>query len=397
MMATAIKLSRFLRITQMFDLFLFRSVIALLQFLIHLFGLFGVQRSECMVRRIRSRAFTLVELLVIIAIIGILVAMLLPAVQAAREAARRMQCANNLKQVGLALHNYHDTYKIFPAALLGSGRYMSPAYHQTHGGVKNTTGWALMAAFYEQRAIADNYNFNVCSSESNPFSQQLMGTSATNVSLVTQRVNMLECPSHPQAGENVLRIAGNPAGVTKQDYYLLPNSKRTSYMFSSGHFTDYDKPYAQWNSDVRQGAFGNDGAARLSDIADGTSASLAVGESAGGKKKMDDRYGPWGLTGAHTCCHGSVAIGVIAPGNVLQPSSAEASDYGINGAYTRMGQIPPDPQRRSNSWTFSSHHPGGAQFVFCDGSTKFLAETINFLTFAQLAYIHDGSAVTNLD
>ena len=99
---------------------------------------------------VRRRAFTLIELLVVIAIIAILVALLLPAVQQAREAARRSQCKNNLKQSGVALHNYHDVHSQFPAALLNSGRYTGGV--GVNGEVRNTTGWTMLLPYIDEAA-----------------------------------------------------------------------------------------------------------------------------------------------------------------------------------------------------------------------------------------------------
>ena len=119
-----------------------------------------------MLRARRRQGFTLIELLVVIAIIAILVALLLPAVQQAREAARRTQCKNNLKQWGLALHNYHDVHSIFPAALLHSGRYNSASFYDPAGTnrVMNTPGWVLLLPFVDQAAAYDQYSADEASS-----------------------------------------------------------------------------------------------------------------------------------------------------------------------------------------------------------------------------------------
>jgi prepilin-type N-terminal cleavage/methylation domain-containing protein/prepilin-type processing-associated H-X9-DG protein len=345
-------------------------------------------------RRFKKSGFTLVELLVVIAIIGILVALLLPAVQAAREAARRMQCSNNLKQLGLAIHNYHDTFKVFPPALLNSG-HVSVAYQQANfpEGPRNHSGHLFLLPFIEQAPLHASVDFNVASAQRNPNGQSPAPNSAVNDPFTSRRIKGLECPSHPQAGESAV---ANGTDVN----YTFRSSKRTNYVFSSGAYSDgsanYNDPGP--NNDIRQGAFGNNGGAKMAAITDGTSNSLAMGEAAGGRHKTSTNYGPWGLQGIHTCCHGRV---VTSSTTILDPSTLAPGtfcydlNYHINSSFisgttglacdTTMAII-----GKSYAWTFNSLHPGGAQFVMCDGSTQFLAQTMDYLTLARLAYIHDG-------
>jgi len=329
----------------------------------------------------RRRGFTLIELLVVIAIIAILIALLLPAVQQAREAARRTSCKNNLKQIGLALANYHDIYKSFPPAKLNSGMYQST----TNGHTMNTSGWVQMLPQLDQKPLYDQYNFNVCSSVSNARgvivgNPVAGGDELVNQPIYSQRLEVLECPSDPSAGIPRVNAINNPSNA-----YSMNRARQTSYLFSTGVFTDYNANYTAYNRDIRQGAFGNNGAARIRDITDGTSNSIAVGEASGGRFKTSINYGPWGLNGVHTCCHGrvysrrsSLPIGL---------NSTDPRDWSINSAYQGRAD------GKTYAWVFNSQHSGGAQFVFCDGSVHFLSENINYLTLCRLAYIHDGEPV----
>ncbi len=350
----------------------------------------------------RRRGFTLVELLVVIAIIGILVALLLPAVQAAREAARRMQCSNNLKQMGLAVHNYHDTYHEFPPALLNSGRISGGTTRYFKGGVKNTTGFAMLLPFIEGNTIHDKYDFNQCSSMSNPRAGgMVMGTDDQSSDLNNDgywntnlggpgkngdgvRLKWLECPSDPNAGELRTRNPGNSG-----DFYTMVNARRASYLFCTGVFTDYNAPYTYYRSDVRRGAFGNNGAAKMADIRDGTSNSTMLGEAAGGDGKNQKTswvYGPWGLTGTHTCCHGRVVSSSSRTLTYLSDPRYRIW-FHINGIYNN------DAYQRNYAWNFNSFHPGGAQFAMCDGSVKFLPEMMDYFVLLRLNYIADGEPV----
>jgi prepilin-type processing-associated H-X9-DG protein len=201
---------------------------------------------------------------------------------------------------------------------------------------------------------------------------------------------MLECPSHPQAGENRNNAAG-----TSTNAYTMRNAKRASYLFSTGVFTDYHRPWETKSGDIRQGAFGNNGAANFAAITDGTANSIAIGEAAGGRFKTSINYGPWGLTGTHTSVHGRI-VTISSTTINIETSTASANqwpNWTINGIW-RNNTPTPDALRRTYAWVFGSLHPGGAQFVMCDGSTQFLAETIDYMTLARLAYIHDGQPVT---
>lgn len=300
-----------------------------------------------MSHRTSARAgFTLVELLVVIAIIGVLIALLLPAVQQAREAARRMQCTNNLKQLGLAVHNYHDTFGALPAGWIRPGNLANYPNN-------NYWGWgALILPFIEQNSLHDQINFNwewvKSSSTGNP-----------NSDLSTTAINGFQCPSD---------ITGPKNGKE--------NDNGTSNYL--GNYGNKSLTGSEYGTSADRGIFTRNSSVGLRDITDGTSNTVLFGEKTGQQIGGSNfRAGLWAGVRDNDDGSGRKPFLCIGRG----PGSATDYINGVNG---------------TNTWTLSvSLHPGGANVGMSDGSVRFLPETINLNAYRFMTQRDDGQVIPN--
>jgi prepilin-type N-terminal cleavage/methylation domain-containing protein/prepilin-type processing-associated H-X9-DG protein len=366
----------------------------------------------------RRRGFTLIELLVVIAIIGVLVGLLLPAVQKVREAANRMSCQNNLKQIGLALHNFANNYNgQLPAALIHSGRmgggtnpyttYGAQAIYTgpeasfagaTQYVVYNHTGFVALLPYIEQDNLFKQYSYKLVANGSNPYGYTLGPDPAGNPNrlVAAQIVKTYVCPSDKNPPQVVVSSDPYQAFYERGVKGTYPGVARSNYLFNTGYYTDYDRPYAQCATWAR-GVFGNNGAANIASMMDGTSNTLAVGE---GRQewRSSTAYGPYWGAGTHTAVHGRVLQVTPNPyvrsggyGN-LQNAIAYCA---INGPYGSVVAGWTDVRATYQyAWQFSSNHPGGANFVFCDGSVRFLQNSIDYLTVLMRLATPEGGEVT---
>ena len=316
----------------------------------------------------RQPAFTLVELLVVIAIIGILVGLLLPAVQAAREAARRMQCTNNLKQIGLSLHNYHDTYLKFPPGRTSMGTTL----HLGH-----TTSTMLLPYLEQantQLKMRLDLGFNHMWAD-NPNPTQNSGTIPANFNCISlQKLPMFLCPSNPETDGMDWTGATNPcAGSNPRE-----DSARSHYEGVADSLTHGRRiPALSMVMSNGDGMFFHNSAIRFGDITDGSSNTLAFCEIIG--------RGP----GTNHCCgwHSySDGIGTI---------------NGINAPFrsTPNGR-PPFTHDHWNGNAFAgpaSYHTGGANFVRGDGSVVFLSRSINQVTLSAMSSRAKGEVFENVE
>jgi prepilin-type N-terminal cleavage/methylation domain-containing protein/prepilin-type processing-associated H-X9-DG protein len=282
------------------------------------------------------RAFTLIELLVVIAIIAVLIGLLLPAVQAAREAARRASCVNNLKQIGLAIQNYHDLVGCCPAAFLARKPF-------SDGKTDTGPGWGwgtMILPELEQNVLYNAANFGL---------EVKDPACSTAVSAV---LSVYLCPSDPaQAGAFAVTDASNAP---------VAQAAPSSYAACMGD-DQADTTSGLNNDGLGNGVFYRNSRTRLADILDGTSMTILVGERAWSNVK-----GTWvGVMTGGTTRRGP-ANRCPTTGALYYPSAT------LVLAHCHLINTNSDPDGGLDD--FSSRHPGGANFVFADGSVRFLKE-----------------------
>jgi prepilin-type N-terminal cleavage/methylation domain-containing protein len=282
-------------------------------------------------RRRTSCGFSLVELLVVIAIIAILVALLLPAVQAAREAARRAQCQSHLRQIGIALHHYHDCLRRFPAGITGSNR----------------TFWSgHLLPFLEQRALYESLDFS------------LSWHLGANREACASWLPVLRCPTSTA-----------PEHLTAQG--ITDRVPCTYLACSSGTVQRESGPPPLAGQPDADGIFFEDSGIRMADLLDGASATVLAGETVFIYQAHGlDHYG---LT--QFLDHWYVGT-IEGRGNEVSESMG-STGVAIN-SYLR------DVFVDEKELAFSSHHPGGAQVVLADGEVVFVSETIDRDTWSSL-------------
>jgi prepilin-type N-terminal cleavage/methylation domain-containing protein/prepilin-type processing-associated H-X9-DG protein len=335
---------------------------------------------------LRTFAFTLIELLVVIAIIAVLIALLLPAVQSAREAARRAQCINNLKQIGIALHNYHDTVGAFPTSIMGWGYGNSTSDHRA--------SWIAMTLPYlEQSPVYNSINFSV-NMRQDSTNNGANGWAIEHTAYMTP-LSVLMCPTDPSPSFSRWDRADTGVGWDFKASQPLNSGPKLSYYGNMGdNHADSDfggAPYWPFTTlpVTRQEGFGANGTftgimsrhagtCSIRDITDGTSNTFAVGESL----FESCRWFTWPNPNGTTC-------------TVQIPLNWQIyfNDWGEDGGL--------DSRRNSVNWRvgfgFRSKHPGIVNFLFADGSAKGLKETTNRDTIYRALSTRAGGEITSSD
>ena len=313
---------------------------------------------------VRRSGFSLVELLMVITIIGILIALLLPAVQAAREAARRLQCANNLKQIGLALHDYHQTHGVFPPGNYAETSGVCPGAGGSNAESEDRANWLI--------AILPHLELTTLHGL---YSPGVANESAANQSIRETVVPHYFCPSDLDPTTPVVPARG-PARADQQNVSYMPGSYRGvsgksdgNEFLDSGLCLTYER---QWRGPLHVvGVLGYQ-AESMTAIRDGSSNTLLAGESTTSTRPT------YRTLWAYSFSFYSLSAVTENQSRILLGDLDKCVEIGGAGYST--------PCERG----WGSFHPDGLNFLVCDGSVRFLHTTIDMKLFAELATIDGG-------
>lgn len=337
----------------------------------------------------RRRGFTLVELLVVIAIIGLLIALLLPAVQAAREAARRMSCTNNLKQIGLALHNFHDVHKSFP---IGSPNKVCPGYETIPDWQYRWGPLAMLTPYMEQFNVYQSLNLNVpLYGHTGVFNGPGVGVHPSNQQAVKQEISFFYCPSDKRQK-------------------VEPDFGATNYMACWGRGAPTESGTAIFDGD---GLFMQNKAVTFADITDGTSNTAAFSESLLPDSNMSEPaiLTQWNkdvvIVGASSRSDPFLTVEWCTRFGQPVASRPNRGARWVDGfvLYTAYyhwwepnSRIPDcakwSPLR--SLWQMArSHHPGGVNVALADGSVRFVSQTVDLEAWRALGSRNGGEVPGN--
>lgn len=321
-------------------------------------------------RKTHRSAFTLIELLVVIAIIATLVAILLPAVQQAREAARRSNCKNNLKQLGLAMHNYHDVHNAFTPAWGLCGNPRGPG--------ANCPSYAMrLLPFLEQSALYDTIDWN----------SPVEGSTTVNAQIRTELLPVFECPSDTQI---VTEAGSNMWSQRLRNYVLNIGSTRSTWnLFGSTSYTDPNgltTPNSPGIGEIRDLAPARPMNVRMADVTDGLTNTYMIGEII-----TPETVNIWCPLGRVQQNMGSFFTGFYTPNSLFSDRmffGSRVTSYGGGLKYTCV-----DEWDLASVVTLRSWHKGGVQVVLGDGSVRFMGENIDRVTHNRLAGRSDGNVI----